>query len=193
MRDRHDKRLHFSVLTFDCFPLDLLLFCIFHLFQSKWPFFVFLRNIHLKIEILKIETSRIFLLSFAALFCPQGLFSLIRVSPEGCAVPIWQNCTRDSIHRRAHTFAWERRHYHHRFDLLVPVQLSQLLPPPSRALRILISLIILLVLSLSFPIILSFYHFNHFIINFLFLSRAVFTFIIPGLLSRLSQFDHLVQ
>ena len=52
VRDCHDKRLSFSVLTCECSPLYLLLFWLFHLFQSKWPFFAFLRNIRSTIEIL---------------------------------------------------------------------------------------------------------------------------------------------
>ena len=42
-------------LWYDCFSQYLSLFYFSSLFQSKWPFFVFLRNILLPIEILKIK------------------------------------------------------------------------------------------------------------------------------------------
>ena len=90
VRDRHDKRLRFSVLTCDFFST---IFAVVLIFSVKMAVFVFLKNIHLTIEILKIEISRIILPSFEALFLSLGLFSLMLVSPEGCAVPIWQNGT----------------------------------------------------------------------------------------------------
>ena len=46
----------FLVFPYDRFSLYLSLFCFFCSFSSKWPsFFVFLRNIHSSIEILKIK------------------------------------------------------------------------------------------------------------------------------------------
>ena len=53
MRCCHDKRLRILRLLHDCFSQYLSLFSFFQLSWSKWPFFVFLRNINLKIEILK--------------------------------------------------------------------------------------------------------------------------------------------
>ena len=76
VRDCHDKRLRFFVFTSDCFPLHLVLFRLFHLFQSKWPFFVYLRNIRSIIEILKIKTSRIFRPSFSAFLSLRPLIVL---------------------------------------------------------------------------------------------------------------------
>ena len=51
----HDKRLRNFRLLYDCFSQYLSLFFISSHFQSKWPFFVFLRNILLPIETLKIK------------------------------------------------------------------------------------------------------------------------------------------
>ena len=51
----HDKRLRVFRLWYDCFSQYLSLFLFLSLFQSKLPFFVFLRNILLPIEILKIK------------------------------------------------------------------------------------------------------------------------------------------
>ena len=51
----HDKRLRVFRLWYDCFSLYLSLFSFSSLFQSKWPFFAYLRNILLPIEILKIK------------------------------------------------------------------------------------------------------------------------------------------
>ena len=51
----HDKRLRNFRLLYDCFSQYLSFFFIPSHFQSKWPFFVFVRNILLPIEILKIK------------------------------------------------------------------------------------------------------------------------------------------
>ena len=51
----HDKRLRIFRLWYDCFSQYLSLFSFSSPFQSKWPFFVFLRSILLPIEILKIK------------------------------------------------------------------------------------------------------------------------------------------
>ena len=51
----HDKRLRVFHLLCDCFPQYLSLFCFFVLFRQNGRLFVFLRNIPLPIEILKIK------------------------------------------------------------------------------------------------------------------------------------------
>ena len=51
----HDKRLRVSRLLCDRFPQYLSLFCFFVLFSQNGRLFLFLRNIHSSIEILKIK------------------------------------------------------------------------------------------------------------------------------------------
>ena len=51
----HDKRLRVFHLLCDCFSHYLALFCFFVFFRQNGRLFVFLRNIHFSVEILKIK------------------------------------------------------------------------------------------------------------------------------------------
>ena len=55
--------------------------------------FVFLRNLHSSIEILKIKIREYSYPPSQYFFVNEAFIRFFFVSPEGCAVPIWQNGT----------------------------------------------------------------------------------------------------
>ena len=89
----HDKRFRVFRLLCDRFPQYLSLFCFFVLFRQNGRLFVFLRNIHSSIEILKIKILEYSYPPSQYFFVNNAFIRFFFVSPEGCAVPIWQNGT----------------------------------------------------------------------------------------------------
>ena len=63
------------------------------LFVKMAVFFVFLRNIHSSIEILKIKILEYSYPPSKYFFVNKAFIRFFFVSPEDCAVPIWQNGT----------------------------------------------------------------------------------------------------
>ena len=87
----HDKRLRVFRLWYDCFSLYLSLFWFSSLFGSKWPFFVFLRNINLKIEILKINIPEYSDPPFKHFFAVKAfsLWFVLRRKVALCHLAVW--------------------------------------------------------------------------------------------------------
>ena len=83
----HDKRLRIFRLLCDRFPQYLSLFCFFVVLRQNGRLFLFLRNIHSSIEIIKIKILEYFYPPSQYFFVPKPFIRFFFVSPEGCAVP----------------------------------------------------------------------------------------------------------
>ena len=83
----HDKRLRVFRLWYDCFSQYLSLFSFRHFFSQNGRLFLFLRNVHSSIEILKIKIPEHSDPPSQYFFVNKAFSRSFFTSPEVCAVP----------------------------------------------------------------------------------------------------------